>query len=114
MTTLNVAVQGAVIQASDFTQCSNILQQPSGGQETGKYFLGGSSPSTGETIGWYVCSLSGQSVPVSVSIDTADVSATNLNAPSTSRLSSGGFVVDATTTGTNTDCNVAGNYTLQY
>ena len=111
---LTLVVNGANVFATDVNQVVNVLQQPSGGQEHGHYFLGGNAYTSSARISTFVKSISRTSVPVSVSIDTADVAPSNLGSPTTDNVVAGGFHVLTTSTGTHTNCNTAGNYTLQY
>ena len=111
---LSTVVNGATISHLDLDQAINVLQQPSGGQEKGKYHLAGNSYVSGGFISLYEESLSRNSVPVSVSIDTADTAPTNINAPAALKLTANGFQVHATSTGIVTSANAAGNHTLQY
>lgn len=105
------AVNGSTIYASDLYQ----LCQPSGNQEHGKYFLSGWSNANGDLIQAYIPSESRASTPVSVTIDTADQAATNVNAPGTGHLTSSGFQVYTTSTSAQTNnLQVGGNYTINY
>jgi len=107
-------VTGAFINAADINQVVKILQQPSGGQETGKYFLIDSSYAVGASTGDYISSISRGATPVSITIDTADQAPSNCNTPSTSHLTSNGCSVSTTSTAINTTMQAGGNYTLSF
>jgi hypothetical protein len=102
------------ISASFLNAIEAVLEQPTGGSELGKYFITGSTYAIGAYVCQYMISLSRTSVPVSVVIDTADQAASNFNAPTTIRLTSSGFQVQVTGTGANLNCNVGGNWTINY
>jgi len=107
-------VTGSPILHQDVNQAINVEQQPSGGKETGKYYLAGNSYISGGYVTQYMRTLSQLSTPVSVSIDTSDQAVTNLNVPTTSGLTSNGFRIQATSTGIATNCVAGGNYTVNY
>lgn len=103
------------ISASFLNNIENVFEQPSGGTETGKYFLLGGAYTTGANVSQYMQSLSRTTVPVSVSIDTADQAPTaGANSPTTDNLSANGFHVLFTATGANVASRCGGNFTLQY
>lgn len=107
------AVNGNTIQASDLYQ----LCRPSGGQETGHYWLAGPVYTSGAVISLYMPSQSRGATPVSASIDTTQQAPTGgmTAAPSTFNLTSDGFQISTTsTTGPNTNARAAGGYTIQY
>jgi hypothetical protein len=91
-----------------------VLEQPSGGTETGKYVLSGWGSVNTDHISHYMVSISRTSVPVSVVIDTVDIAATNINAPATALLTANGFQVFSTPTGATINASVAGNSTINY
>jgi hypothetical protein len=115
MAGLNEVVFGQTSQPSDLNQLVDILNRRAGQTETGKYGIIGNWAGAGSGfVGQYICSLSRNTAPVSVSVDTADQApGGNLGSPSTANLTSGGFKVFATmTNGNNGFC--AGNYTITY
>jgi hypothetical protein len=101
-------------QANDINQIINVLQQPSGGQETGKYRIEGWGSANLDAIAVHVFSLSRVSTPVSVSIDTADQSPTGMSTPGASHQNSSGFHISCGATGATTDAFAGGNFTIQY
>lgn len=111
---LTIPVQGGVIQASDVSQVVYVLQRQSGQTETGKYWLGGSTYATGAVQSGYMPSLNRNTVPVSVSTDTSDQALTGFTALNAQHLSANGFQFWGAGTGVNTNCNVAGNWTIQF
>lgn len=114
---LTIVVTGATINASDLNQTINVLQQPSGGQEKGKYFMAGPVYANGAVVAEYVGSLSRGATPLSVTIDEADQAHTGgLNAtPTTAQLTASGFqVFSLSTTGPNVNARAGGGYTIQY
>lgn len=111
---LYLITQGSTLLAQDVNQALAILQQPAGGQETGKYYLSGNLYTAGAFIGVYIYSLSRVSVPVSVSIDTTDTAPTNINAPATSVLTHSGFDVGANCAALTPSGNAGGGYTITY
>lgn len=105
------AINGNTIVAADLYQ----LCRPSGGAEGGKYFVSGWSNASGDLLQAYIPSQSRNATPVSVSIDTVDQSATNVNAPSTGHLTASGFQVYTTSTSAQaSNLQVGGGYTISY
>jgi hypothetical protein len=111
---LNLVVTGNTILSADINQLVNVLQRSAGQTEVGKYYLAGWGNAANDKMVCYIPSLSRGTATVSVSIDTADLSPTNVNAPITSHLTANGFAVEATTTGATTNGGCGGNYTIQY
>ena len=111
---LSTVSNGAVISHNDIDQIINVLQQPSGGQEKRKYHLAGNSYANLGWVSLYVRSLSSNSTPVSVSIDTADTAPTNIGTPAALQQTASGFQVHGQTSAAQVSCNAGGNYTLQY
>lgn len=105
------------ISAAFLNALENVLEQPSGGSETGKYFIAGNIGVANGIVSQYMPSLSRTSVPVSVVIDEVDVPHTGgMNAtPVTAQLSANGFqVYSLSTTVSSTNARAGGNYTLNY
>jgi len=111
---LNTVSTGNTILAADVNQLVNVLQRPSGQTETGKYYMAGFATTSSQTLNCYIPSQSRTSTPVSVTIDTADLSPTGINTPTTAHLTSSGFNVGATSTGSGSNIGAGGNYTIQY
>ena len=111
---LTTVSTGATIRAVDFDQFYNVLQQPSGGQEAGHYFLADNSYASGGTISLYLPSLSRTSSPVSVSIDSSDTAPSGITSVTTNNLTSGGFQVNSASTAITTNAIVGGKYTIQF
>ncbi len=112
---LNTVTTGNTILAADINQLVQVLQRAAGQTETGKYHLGGSSYTNGALVSMYMPSLSRTTAPVSASIDTSDTAPSGLQAaPSTGHLTANGFQVFAFGSGTTSNCNAGGNYTIQY
>ena len=105
---------GTTINAQDINQVVNVLQQQSGGQEIGVYFIAGCPFESSAVVAQYVNTISRGSAPVSVTIDTSRQSPISLNAPTTNILSRSGFQVYAFATGSANNARVGGNYTVQY
>lgn len=105
---------GSTINAADINQLVNSAQRPSGGQETGSYYLNGWSNASTDNISQWIPSLSRGASPVSVSIDTSIQAAVNVNAPSTEKLNANGFHVLTTATGATVSGYVGGAYTISY
>lgn len=105
------AVSGQTIQATDLYN----LCQPSGGQEKGKWRLNFNASAANYFGGVYIPSESRVSVPVSVSVDTADDSPVNIGSgPTTQGLTSSGFQVVCQSSGGFGNCHCGGNYTISY
>ena len=103
------------ISAAFLNAVEAVLERNSGDTESGHYFCSGWSNAAGDLIQAYIPSLSRTSTPVSVSIDQADKAATNVNAPTTGFLTSGGFQVWTTSTSAQvTNLQVGGNWTIQF
>ena len=114
---LSTPTNGSTILASDVSQLVQVLQQTSGSTETGKYYLLGQAYATNANMANYMQSRSRTSVPVSVSIDEADVAhggANNSNPAVANHLTANGFLVDSSGTGITTSWQVAGNFTITY
>src|SRR5258708_34490336 len=94
----------------------NVLSQPTGGTETGKCYLKGSSYVTAANMGQYMSSLSRTAVPVSVVIDETDFGhvAGNANPAVTGNLTANGFLVYSSGNGVQTLWQVAGNTTINF
>jgi hypothetical protein len=107
---------GNTIQAQDVNQVVNVLQRASGQQEIGKYFLAGPTYANGALVSQYMSSISRNTTPVSVSIDTADQAPAGgmSTTPNTGNLTANGFQVWTLTTTTNLNSRAAGNMTIQY
>lgn len=105
---------GNTINAADINQMVNILQQQSGGQEVGKYHLMFNSYTNGAQGQCWIPTLSRNSAPVSVTIDTTDQAPQNCGAPNTNLLKSSGFQIYAASNGQWLTCNTGGNFTVQY
>ena len=117
MANLYTVALNQTIEPTDINQAVNVLQQPSGGTETGNYFLAGPVYANGAVVSEYVNSRSRGSVPVSVSIDESTLAHTGgMNAtPSTGQLTSGGFqIYSLNTTGPNVNARAGGAFTIQY
>jgi hypothetical protein len=105
------------ISAAFLAALEAVLMQPSGGSESGKYFIAGPVYTSGAVVSQYMQSISRTSVPISVSIDeslqahTGGMTAT----PSTGQLTSAGFqVFTLSTTGPNGNARAGGNFTIQW
>lgn len=105
---------GNTIAAADIDQLVNVLQEPSGNTETGGYFISFAAYVNSGVSGTWINSLSRNSVPVSVSVNTSVNSPSNCASPSTDHVTANGFHVYTFSTGINASCNVGGVYTLQF
>jgi|SRR5579875_711923 len=106
---------GYYINASDINQLVQILQRPSGSQETGKYFLTDHATASSQSFGAYVGSLSRGSTPGgSVALDTADQAPLSCAQPAADYLSASGFRVSSSSTSAANTVAVGGNYTINY
>jgi hypothetical protein len=106
---------GQTIAASHVNQLVNVLQVPSGGTETGGYFLTFAAYVNNAVGGTWINSESRGVSPVSVSVNTSVQSPNNTGSPSTDHLTVNGFHVYAfANNGVQTSCNVGGVYTIQY
>ena len=112
---ITYVANGATSSNTDLNQAVNVLQQPSGGQDAGHYYLAGAGYTNGAMDMTYVPSQSRGVTPVSVSIDTSDNSGSGyLAAPATNFLKSYGFQIYANTNGAQSNAQVGGKYTIQY
>lgn len=111
---LNTVTTGNTVLASDVNQLVNVLQRASGQTEAGKYFIDEACYANTSIISQYMTSLSRVSTPVSVSIDTSDVSPSNCGSPSTAHLTANGFQVDTASNTINVNCGCGGNATIQF
>jgi hypothetical protein len=84
-------------------------------ERVGKYIIEGNSGTANYFVSDFTCSLSRTAVPVSVSIDQADITAVSINSgPTTSHLTANGFHTVVQTSGNVSDARVGGNYTINY
>ena len=103
------------ISASFLNNLENALEQPTGGTETGSYFLAGWSSANGDVISLWMPTLSRTSTPVSVSVDTSIQALANMTGPTTANLNANGFQVYGTANnGAQVNCGVGGNWTVRY
>lgn len=108
---------GQTINAADVNQLVDELEQQSGGQELGKYFLAGGIYANIATVSNYIPSRSRYSTPVSIQVDDADQGHTGgfNGVPIASNLTTAGFQIYCNnTTGPNTNGRAGGNYTIQF
>ena len=113
---LTTVVTGGQINANDINQLVNVLQRSSGQSEVGHYRLAGGAYAISAVVSHWVNTLSRGSTPVSLTIDTLDGTPSNLNAPSAplGNANAGGFLIFATASAANGNCNCAGNWTANY
>jgi hypothetical protein len=112
---LSTPVNGGTVQASDISQLVKVLQETSGSTEVGKYYLQGGGNVSGWVVSNYMVSLSRTSVPVSVSIDTADQApAASAGTPTAIQLTFGGFQVQFAVTAVTNTARAAGNSTIHF
>jgi hypothetical protein len=103
------------ISAALLNAIETVLSQPSGGTETGKYRLEEGAYSNLAWLSQYMSTISRTAVPVSVTIDEADMAhSNNANAAATQVLTANGFQVNCNTNGANPSAHVAGNTTVNY
>ena len=119
MTALYLVGLNQTAQPTDLNQLVNVLQQPSGGQEKGKYFIANQVNITNGVIGQYMPTLSRNTAPVvsSCSIDESDQTHTGgMGAtPVLGQVTANGFqVYTLTSTSGSTNARAGGNYTMQY
>jgi hypothetical protein len=112
--TYSAIMTGSTIYAADLDWMINSLQRQSGQYETGKYVLTGNGYADQSEITQYIATLSRNAVPVSVTIDTVDVTPTGMAAPVAARLTMGGFQVHGYSSGAQGFCQAGGNYAAQY
>lgn len=112
--TLVLVNPGDTFSAQVINQAINVLEQPTGGQEIGRYRIEGSAYNASAIVSCPVQTLSRNASPVSLSIDTSDVAPSNLNTPSTGHLTQGGGQIFASATGIAQECKAAGVYTMSY
>lgn len=101
------------ISAAFLNGVESVLARNSGDTETGKYIVDTCSYANTSHLGGYVPTISRTSVPVSVSIDSADA-LVNTGGLSTNHLTSNGFGMDGTASGPNLSVQVGGNVTVNY
>lgn len=111
---LNLVNTGNTILAADINQLVNVLQRSSGQTETGRYYIAGFATASSQTLNCYIPSQSRNSTPVSVTLDTSDLSPVGVGTPAPAHVSSAGFTIGTTSTGSGTNIGAGGNYTIQY
>jgi hypothetical protein len=102
------------ISAAFLNAIENVLEQPSGGTEAGKYLLAGWGNAASDFISQYIPSLSRTSVPVSLALDEADIAHTFCAAVGNGNLTANGFQSFTTTSGAAINARVGGNYTTTW
>lgn len=103
------------ISSTFLNNLENVLAQPSGGTESGSYFLQGNGTVVGAVVSSWITTLSRVSTPVSVSIDTTRVApTTGANTPAAPILYPGGFQVMFTLNSSSNTARCGGNYTVQF
>jgi len=102
------------ISAAFLNAIENVLEQPSGGAEAGKYWIGGWGNISTDILSQYMSSISRTAVPVSVTLDEADQAHSNCNAISSDHLTANGFHAYTSMTGAATSGNVGGNSTINF
>lgn len=105
---------GTGISAAFLTALENALIQPSGGSETGKYFIGVGAYTSGVTAGQYISSISRTTVPVGVTKDTTDGAPSGGTTVSTAHVSHSGFQIYTAANAANTNLIYGGGYTINY
>ncbi len=110
---LTLITNGTLSDASQLNQVINVLMQPSGGTEAGRWFVEAGTYETNSTIGCDIISRSYGGAAVSVSIDTSDTSPTSLGTPTTQALTTGGFYIIASGTSASHTPRAGGRYTIQ-
>jgi len=104
------AVAGNTIFASDLYG----LAQPSGGTETGKYYLSFGADAASRVGSQMIRTSSQGSTPVSLTLDEADQAHSSCAAIAQNFLTKYAFQVNTTSTGAANNCKVGGNTTVQY
>ena len=102
------------ISATFLNNLEAILKQPSGGSETGKYFVGEGAYTTSAVVGQYISSISRTTTPASLTIDSADATPPGGASLSTAHLTGSGFQVFITAAAANTNAFYGGNYTINF
>jgi hypothetical protein len=102
------------ISSAFLNALENVLSQPSGGTETGKYVLEGSVYTSSTLLSQYMPSISRTAVPVSVTVDEADVAHNGCNAIASQRLTANGVQLWASAAAASVDARVGGNLTFNY
>jgi hypothetical protein len=113
---LTTVTTGGQINASDINQLVNVLQQPSGGTDTGSVEVAGWSNAASDVISSYIPSRSRGSTPVSVTISTSYFDGpTNITTPlNASHLDANGVQIWQTSSVANANCHVGTTFTWQY
>ena len=104
------------ITADFLTKIEQVLIQNTGGSESGKYFVADGVYTSGAVANAYIQTISRTTIPVSVSIDTADLAPTGgMSAPATAQLTHAGFqIYSLSTTGPNVNARCGGNWTVNW
>jgi|SRR5579859_395053 len=105
---------GNTFYASVLNGILYILQQPTGGQETGKYEIESNVYISTAFVSCPINTWSRNSTPVSASVDTADDAYVGLSSVTTGHLTMGGMQIFAAATTTGADLHCGGNWTIQY
>lgn len=101
------------MDASLFNNVEDVFVQPSGGSESGGYFIGLTPVTTGSLVSCYYSSLSRTATPVSITgIDTAD-GMSGSGTPLSAHLTSKGVLMYTDSTGTG-NVNTGGNLTINF
>jgi len=101
------------LDAQFFNNIENVFVQPSGGSESGGYFIAFTPQTTGALVSCYYPSLSRTATPVSITgIDASD-GMSGSGVPISAHLTSKGVLMYTDSTGTG-NVNSGGNLTLNY
>ncbi len=97
-----------------FNNIEGVFVQPSGGSESGSYYITAWASTNNQSVGNWVLSLSRGATPVSVSLDTTLQSPSFCSSPSTDHLNANGFHVYTQSSGAASAVNVGGTWTINY
>jgi hypothetical protein len=114
MGTLTNVASGRTMQIIDLNQIINVLQQPSGGQELGSFYLEMAAWTDNALCSMYVFSRSRNATPISVSLTVASRTGIRVTSPATNFLTHSGFQLFANSAGAQGNATANGTYTINY
>lgn len=115
MAALYTVSAGQTAEPLDINQLVNVLQEPSGGTESGSFFVAGPITGNGYVISSYLQLRSRVSSPISISTTVTSNSGGAAASITPNHLDSNGFqLYTLNTTATSGNGNVGGTYVVQF
>jgi hypothetical protein len=112
---LLTVLNGQLTDAGQLNDIINALQQPSGGSETGNWFMAGSSALTNGTVSVWLIFTNHLSTPSGISINTSILAPTGgLGSVATAHLETTGVQIYAPASAASNNAGAGGGYTTSF